>query len=682
MSFINAIFLFGLGAALLPVLFHLVRRVRAKQVRFSSLMFLKMTPKEVVRRRRIKDWLLMAIRSLLLLVLALIFARPFIPDESIPFFAAEESESVVILVDNSFSMRYGDLFEQARSAALGIVDAAGADDELAIIAFSDEPRPLTALGTDKSLHRSVLASALEPTYRPTDFFRPIQLAQELLAEARHDARRIVLISDMQQSGWGGAFENWKLEQGVGFEVISLGEAGRENTYIGGLAVATRRVEGEVINRFDSRIGASGAGTPAGRSLALTLDNAVIEETEVPASTAGRVSFQYRPEREGVFLGSLRLADDPLPADNTHYFALDVRSRPELLGIDGSNDARNDAYYLDRAFNQGDAALYGFTRGAAGDLTGGRMASQAVVFVSNMPALSAAQRSALRGYLERGGSVVLSFGDASNPTEFTTALAEFGVGRPAGRIQARAAQGHPAIIGDVDIRHPIFSLFAQSSAGAIFRPQFREYLRIEPDSSATVVARYDTGDPFLIEQNVGAGRLLVYTSTFNADWTDFPINELYIPFVYQLVKYALEGQERRLAFLVGEPVRFEGAAGQSWDVRTPDGRQLQVPLDADGVGFFNDTSLPGHYAAALGNQRFPFAVNVDVAESDLSVRDLAEAVAAVVPPPDDVARTVEMARTIAVEDEERKQKFWRYLLILAIALFAGETLLANRKRTPI
>ncbi|MDZ4698471.1 MAG: VWA domain-containing protein [Rhodothermales bacterium] len=679
MSFINAIFLFGLGAALLPVLFHLVRRVRAKQVRFSSLMFLKMTPKEVVRRRRIKDWLLMAIRGLLLALLALIFARPFIPKDSIPFFATEQAESVVVLVDNSFSMQYGDLFEQARAAALGIVDAAGPDDEVAIVAFSDEPRQLTALGTDKSLHRNVLTSALEPTYRPTDFFRPIQLAQELLAEARHEAQRIVLITDMQRTGWGGAFENWKLEQGVGFEVIPLGDAGRENTYIGGLAVGTRRVEGEVINRFDSRIGASGEGTPAGLSLALTLDNAVVEESEVPASTAGRVSFQYRPEREGVFLGSLHLADDALPADNTHYFALDVRSRPALLGIDGSNDARNDAYYLDRAFNQGDAALYGFTRGAAGDLTGGRMASQAVVFVSNVPALGAAQRSALLGYLERGGSVVLSFGDASDPAGLSAALAELGIGQPTGRIQARTVQGGPAIIGDVDIRHPIFSLFAQSSAGAIFRPQFREYMRIVPDSSATVVGRYDSGDPFLIEQTVGAGRVLVYTSTFNADWTDFPINELYIPFVYQLVKYALEGQERRLAFLIGEPVRLQGEPGETWDVRTPDDRQLRVTLDADGVGFFRDTGLPGHYAAAQGNQRFPFAVNVDVAESDLSTRDLAEAIAAVVPPPDDVARTVEMARTMEVEDEERKQKFWRYLLMGMIGLFAAETFLANRKR---
>ncbi|MEZ4699329.1 MAG: VWA domain-containing protein [Rhodothermales bacterium] len=678
MSVINAIFLFGLAAALLPILFHLVRRVRAKQVRFSSLMFLKMTPKEVVRRRRIKDWLLMAIRTVMLALLALVFARPFIPEERIPFFASQEARSTVVLIDQSFSMQYDDLFDQAVAAAREIVGTAGPDDEIALIAFSDEPRQLTELSDDLSLHRNVLDAALEPTYRPTDFFRPIQLAQEILARARHESRRIVLLSDLQRSGWGGAFENWKLDQGVGFEVVQLGDPDRENAYVGGLAVATRRVDGQVVNRFDTRIGASGEARPAGRAMTLTLDEQVVEETTVPASTAGRVSFQYRPEREGLFLGAVNLADDALPADNRYYFAIDVKSRPALFGVDGSRAARNDVYYLERAFNQGEAALYTFSSGAVGELTGRALATQAIVFVSNTASLNAPQRAALRAYLERGGSVVLSFGSESEPAGWAAALTEFGVGRPTGRIQPRNTQGYPAIIGEVDLRHPIFSLFAQASSGAIFRPQFREYLRIVPDSSASVVGRYDTGDPFLIEQTVGAGRLLVYTSTFNADWTDFPINELYVPFVYQLVKYALEGQERRLSFLVGEPVRLQGQPGGIWDVRTPDDRLLRVELDAEGVGFFRDTALPGHYAAAQGNQRFSFSVNVDVTESDLEARAVDEVVAAVVPPPDDVARTVEMARTMEIEDEERKQKFWRYLLIALIGLFVTETYLANRK----
>jgi hypothetical protein len=594
-----------------------------------------------------------------------------------PFFAVREAESLVILVDRSFSMRYGDLFEEARAAALAAVDAAGPDDEIAVVAFSDEPQLLTALGTDRSLHRGVLTSAFEPTYRPTDFFRPIQYAQELLREARHDARRILLISDLQRAGWGGAFENWKLDRGVSFEVVPLGEAGRRNAYIDGLAVATRRVEGQVVNRFDTRVGVSGEGTAAGMGLGLVLDGTLLEEASVPASTAGRVTFQHRPEREGVFLGSVRLADDPLPADNTQYFAVDVRSRPSLLGIDGAAGPRNDAYFLDRVFNQGDAALYVFSSAESGALSGRSLATQAVVFVANVPALSATARSALRDYLERGGSVVFSFGERTDPAGIADALAELSLGRPAGRVHARDLQGYPAIIGEVDLRHPVFNLFAQAGSGAIFRPQFHDYIRIEPDTSATVVARFDTGDPLLVEQTVGAGRAFAFASSFGTDWTDFPIHELYVPFVYQLVKYAIEGQGRRHSYFVGEPVRLQGPAGAVWDVRTPDDRLLRAELDGEGLGFFRDTELPGHYLAAQGNQRFSFAVNVDVTESNLDGRESTEAIAAVVPPPDDVARTVEQARTMEIEDEEGKQKLWRYVLLTMLLLFAAETILANR-----
>ncbi len=155
--------------------------------------------------------------------------------------------------------------------------------------------------------------------------------------------------------------------------------------------------------------------------------------------------------------------------------------------------------------------------------------------------------------------------------------------------------------------------------------------------------------------------------------------MYVPFLYQLTRYALQtGTDQRL-FTVGDLVRLEGNTGATWDVRGPDGSLFKVEMDSEGQGFFEETELPGHYVAARGNEQRYFSVNVDVEESVLESRDAEEAYGAVVPPPGDVANTVELAKTIDLDDEERQQKFWRIVILMILMLFIVETVLANRKR---
>ncbi|MDX1547755.1 MAG: hypothetical protein R3247_12240, partial [Rhodothermales bacterium] len=304
---------------------------------------------------------------------------------------------------------------------------------------------------------------------------------------------------------------------------------------------------------------------------------------------------------------------------------------------------------------------------------------AAVFLAAPPALSAAQQEAVRGYVEAGGSLVVSAGPSTDAAALSRLTEALGVGRVEEIAAARSVQAADAIIGEVELRHPIFAVFAGGGRGAILQPRFRRYARLVPDSAATVLARYDTGHPMLAERRLGAGKVLAYTSSFSTAWTDFPLDESYVPFVYQLAAYAAESGAQRYQYTIGEAVALAGRPGETWDVRTPEGDVYQVPIGDDGAGFFRETEVPGHYVAARGAARYPFSVNVDPAESVLAGRDAEEVYAAVVPPPDDVPTTPEQAAAMAAEDEEPRQKLWRVLLLLALGLFAAETVLANRKR---
>ena len=676
MSFITPLFLIAVSAALLPVLFHFVRKMKAKQVPFGSLMFLKATPKELIKRRRLRDLLLMAMRAAIFGLLAFAFARPFIPKESLPFVSQRQDESVVILIDQSYSMQVGDLFERTRQEVLSRLDAAGSDDEFSLIAFGDDTRQLTPLSDDLALHRAVVAE-LTAGNRPTDYYNPLRLAAEVLTDARHDARTIVLISDFQRSGFTGSLENWELDDAIAFVPVKIAADGVDNAYFEDFDLTTKRTAADVAVRYDARVRAEGGLAGREKAVRLTLDEQEADRRTLPALASSQVMFQQMAPREGFYQGHLALADDDLAVDNRYYFTYPVAARPSILAVDGGPGSR-DAFFLRKAFALGETALYDFEEGTRGRLIRAALRNQDVVFLANVAALTEAQTGNLRAFVEQGGSLVISFGQQVDVAAFSGVLRTLGIGRADRVVTPRSVQSVEAIIGQVDLRHPIFELFAASGMGAILRPKFRRYVRVVPDTNAVVVGTYDTDDPFLIERRLGQGKVLVYTSTFSTRWTDFPINELYVPFLYQVARYATSISQMQHQYTVGEVAPVKGRAGDEWDVRTPDGKVFKVAIDASGTGFFRETETPGHYVAALGRDVFPFSVNVDPRESVLETRDEEEAYVAVVGTSEEVATVPEQAAVLVVEDEERKQKLWRVVILLIVGLFAVETVLANRK----
>ena len=76
MSFLNPLFLFGLLAAAIPIVIHLFTRRRPREVRFPSLEFLSEVNQSEIRRLRLKQWLLLLLRTLAVASLALAMARP------------------------------------------------------------------------------------------------------------------------------------------------------------------------------------------------------------------------------------------------------------------------------------------------------------------------------------------------------------------------------------------------------------------------------------------------------------------------------------------------------------------------------------------------------------------------------------------------------------------------------
>ncbi|MCH7816368.1 MAG: VWA domain-containing protein, partial [Proteobacteria bacterium] len=121
MVFLTPLFLVGLMAALIPIAIHLIRKEKPPKLLFSSIRFLKKTSKKLILFQQIQQWLLLLLRSAVIALLVMAFARPLV-DQSVARLLDADPKSVVILLDVSMSMRYGDSFDQAKQAVLDIID--------------------------------------------------------------------------------------------------------------------------------------------------------------------------------------------------------------------------------------------------------------------------------------------------------------------------------------------------------------------------------------------------------------------------------------------------------------------------------------------------------------------------------------------------------------------------------
>src|SRR3954462_10151603 len=200
MGFVAPLVLLGLGALAVPVFVHLIQRERKRVVEFPSLMFLRKIPYQSVRRRRIRDWLLLVMRLAALAMIVLAFARPFLRRDSLAAAAQNGAREAVILVDTSYSMGYADRWSKAQAAARDAVSALGPGDRASLVLFSTGADVAVRSAGDKG-RLSSAGSAARVGPGATRYAPALKLAGSLLSESALPRREIVLISDFQRRGW-------------------------------------------------------------------------------------------------------------------------------------------------------------------------------------------------------------------------------------------------------------------------------------------------------------------------------------------------------------------------------------------------------------------------------------------------------------------------------------------------
>ena len=710
MGLLAPLFLLGLAAVAVPVLIHLRLRHRSRVVRFPSLMFISRAPYRSMRRRRLRDVLLLLLRCLAVALLALAFARPLWQGDGAAG-AASSERLVVVLLDNSFSMGFGDRWQRAAAAAESAFGGLEAGQRGALIVYSDEAHLLSAPTVDGALLASTVRD-VEVSPRSTSLLPAIQVARGTLADAGDLGRReLVVVSDFQRSSWTP--ENVAaLPAGVELRLVDVaaeeGEVG--NAAVTDIAFDHSRVSdgsggGEreqvgIAARVSYQVvegpAAAAAGRPLRAEVDLLLDREVVQTRAVELDADSSTTVSFAPEvleRERTTRGTVRLRDDSLAVDNEFHFVLSPAHEVGVLVIEPDGD-RVRGRYLEEALALGRRPFFRVSRVRASGFQRSMLDGKSVVVVNDAAQqLPSAAADAVAGFVRDGGGLLLSV--ERGLTSTAGLLRELGV---ASERQVDRLSGGAGSLAWFDTGHPVFDVFAAARSGDFSSASFFRYHRLAPPEGAAAIARFDDGAPALLDltpasaedgeaAGAASGRVLVLSTSFDTFWNTLPLQAVFLPFVHRSVEYLAGYSLPRSWYRVGEVAQVElpggraGGEGNDYLTVAPSGRESRI--DAAPGGLLLDVDEPGFYdfrevRADVAAEPLTLAANVPVPESDLNRLDLDELGSRIRPRPEEAGAAAEVAARTP-EEKERSQRLWWFLIAAAALILAAETLFGNRRR---
>lgn len=672
MAFLNPLFLLGLAAVAAPIIVHLVRRTRAQRVEFPSLMFVRQVPQRTIRRRTIHNLLLLLLRSLAFLLLALAFTRPYFGDGEAAAGGGQRAQ--VILLDTSFSMQYGQRFQQAKARANALIDETRGNDRVALVSFGNRYEVLSRFTNDTAKLKALVDSA-KPGLSSTDYTQALRGAETLFKESNLANKRLLLISDFQANGQNPAEANYRLNKDIKLVPIDVGEAQAGNLAVTDITAQPLIYQPKYDDKLTARIANFSDEAKEGVRVEFNLNDHVIEKRElkIAGHDTAAVEFTGFNLNEGINRCFIHIEGDQFPVDNKFYFTLRRAEQLKALVIDTATRGRSESFYLRNALTTGENLPFALTIKTAGSVNPGELPEYKVVFL-NDAALNPALAQGLAKFVEKGGGLAIAAGPHAEPGAFNATLQPL---LPAKLESAVNLRGDYVSLSDVKTDHPVFEVFRQS--GRLASARVTSYWRATPQEAATVVARFEDGSPALIERSQGGGNVMLFTSTFDASWNDLPLSPIYLPLVRQIARHLGEREERAWHALGQVFTAALDKAGQPPAVDAPGGDRLTERNQTATGELIVQARENGFYRLRYPETSEYAAVNLDSKESDLAKLNPDELIAAVTGNEPANAAATGTGEKLSKEEIEGRQRVWWWVLIAALLLFVAEAILSRRTK---
>ncbi|HTL29146.1 MAG TPA: BatA domain-containing protein [Tepidisphaeraceae bacterium] len=708
--FLNPLMLAGLGGAVLPLVLHLLSRARYRTITWGAMMFLEPLEAQQRQHTRLKQVILLLVRMAIVGLLALALARPIVHG-TWGALAEEGRVSAVVILDRSASLAFEEngrpRMEMAKQAVSNILANLRRGDEVSLILMGGEKNDGGVVPSSDLRSLTSRLADLSPSSGKADIASALYQAMRIFNRDKSNNRELYLICDRQAASWQQINDEFastwnksrdSMDVPPRFFVVPIGSDERDNVLIEQVRPLTSPIIRDNPVDFEIRIRNIGTtGRPA-LPITLTANGREVFRTTVslaPDSSSSVVAPVKLPTVGSQIL-SARITSAGYTADDSFDLAVDVIDPIPLLLISG--DEREGAFRSESDYAR--LALAPFkTAGEKGpDPTAVTVLSSdqwpaegldkfRVVILANVARLSAARIKELEQFVYSGGGLFVSLGNLTRIEAYNTMLFRDHAGLLPALLSSPATSlpSEGTTLGSIQIDHPVFQ-FLKGRTDLIPTMAFARYCPTDlaGGTEARVIATFKTGDSFLIERSYGRGRVLLSTTTLDADWNTVPLTNFYLPLLQSSVRYLASGNATNRNLAPGDPIEavFDDASDTKATLVRPDGAS-EVDLVRIGNRLearFEDTREPGRYSlkvtTAAGERRVQFVVTTPREESDLT--------------PLDDARWQWLQKTLrftridpdreklagAIAGGRSGRELWVTMLAIVMALAIGELLLAR------
>ncbi len=567
MAFDHPLLAWGALAGLLPLVLHWIDRRRARPHPFAAIDFVLRSRHATARRLRLRRLLLLLLRIALLTALPLALARPrwAAPGRAAGAGSRAGPSAHAFVLDGSGSMRFSrggkPLFARAQEAARGRLALLPVEDAVTVSICAPRAVSPAAPSFDRRQARAFVDAAA-PSEEPVNLDGCLQAAAQTLADSPLPSKQIDVFTDLTAADWDLRAPPPEIRTPRGtvrprVAVVDVSGGGLDNRAISDLSIEPARDVGPQAFRFTATVHNYSSAAVTDLPVELRAGGKVLARgfCDLRPGGACRKSLAASFPPGSAVAGAVAIAPDDLTGDDLAPFVLEVPRAVRVLVVDGAPSPsryEDEAFFVQEALAAGPGAMQTRTVDpdelAPADLTG-----EDVVFLLDVRTLAPGLASALDRFVRRGGGLFFAVGDRVDGDAVNGALAgllpaplrlvktaavpprEREHGAPGGEEGGLRGVG-PAHLATLDLASAVFSPFAGSARQSLLAARFWRYFLLEPPGLATrVLATFDDGAPAFAERTIGAGRVLLFTSSVAREWNDWPIRASFVPVIQQIVR---------------------------------------------------------------------------------------------------------------------------------------------------
>jgi hypothetical protein len=713
-SFLSITFLVALPLALAPILLHLFDRRRNVTIEWGAMEFLVDAATRRTSARKLKQWLLLALRVLAIAALIFALARPKLPGH---WFGSSDRGETIFVIDNSMSTlrKSGEttIFAQLIEKANVELNDVPSGDSVRVLLSS--PYPVWATAGEirvESGSREMIAEQFQQT-RPTngssDLLAAMLTAVQADTESDSQKRKIVLLTDGQASDWKTNDSNgWHRFQDAlksatlptELDVIELGKVDTKKTNLAVNTVQSSRLVTGVGQSFTltAQIQNHSDVESAGCGLVWETGSTELHTEDVPSLIGGNTHeavWRHAFSKPGVYSLTCRInADDCLEPDNHATVVVEVIEEVPVLVVDGAMgqaELQQDAFFLQAAMGwiNGEAleshSVYRPVTVGPDDLEQINLAEFRAVIIPNFTAITEAAIQRLKAYATNGGGVWIALGPRTEIEMFNQHVFAHGDGLSPLAIDGIVAEANAQSSPRLDAAqkdHPATRSLSDGRKLDTNDVRVRRRFRFVPpprNEDVAALLSLTNGETLAVEKSMGRGRIIVLGIPLTMrDWSELAKSQAFVVMVQDWVSYLTQPQATQHNLMPGDPiaVQLPDTEHQEAFLKTPHGDQVVLTADAvsDGVVFrSNRTILPGDYVLQMGlsGDTIPFHVQRNSRESNLAALT-----------DDDhklLAQTAGLSTGMmdaGLRGSSQSDPVWPFLLMLLIAFMSTELILAG------